>query len=93
MSIEFVWDAAKALANLHKHRVSFLEAVTAFEDSLSLTVPDPEHSSGEARYLLIGMTRAGRLVVVLHTDRGSRLRLISARLPTRRERECNEKGT
>lgn len=90
MAIEFEWDAAKAEANLRKHGVSFEEAATAFSDTLSTTISDPLHSEREARYVLLGRTSTGRLVVVVHVDRGVRVRLISARLATRRERKQYE---
>jgi uncharacterized DUF497 family protein len=90
MSIEFEWDPAKAEANLRKHGVSFEEAVTAFSDALSSTIPDPLHSVGESRCVLIGLSSAGRLVVVVHVDRGAKIRLISARPATRKERNQYE---
>jgi uncharacterized protein len=92
MAIEFEWDAAKAEANLVKHRVSFDEATSAFYDALSLTIPDPDHSVNEERFLLIGMTVTRRLVVVAHTDRGRRIRIINARRATRHERASYEKS-
>jgi len=82
----FEWDPAKAERNLAKHGVSFEEAVTAFSDPLSLTVFDPDHSVEEDRYVLQGVSSLGRLLVVAHTDRAARIRIISARLATRRER-------
>jgi len=90
MGIEFEWDPAKAEANLRKHGISFEDAATAFFDALSLTVPDPLHSEGEARLVLLGLTRTNRLVVVAHVDRGARIRLISARPATRKERRQYE---
>ena len=72
--------------NITKHGVSFEEAATAFADPLSITRFDPDHSDDEDRYLLLGATYAGQLVVVAHTDRGENVRIISARLATRRER-------
>jgi uncharacterized protein len=82
----FEWDPAKAERNLAKHGVSFEEAVTAFSDPLSLTVFDPDRSAEEDRYVLQGVSSVGRLLVVTHTDRAARIRIISARLATRRER-------
>ena len=61
--LDFEWDPAKAIVNIEKHKVAFDEAASAFGDPLSLTVPDPKHSEGEYRYLLLGMSGAGRLVV------------------------------
>jgi hypothetical protein len=89
--LQFVWDRAKAAENLRKHGVDFAEAATAFGDPLSITIPDPAHSVGEERRLLVGQTTAGRLLVVAHRERGDEIRLISARLATRRERETYEK--
>lgn len=66
MTIEFEWDATKAKANLGKHHISFEEATSAFYDALSITIADPDHSVSESRFLLIGMTTTGRLVVVAH---------------------------
>ena len=76
--MRFEWDAAKATANLHKHAVSFDEAATVFGDDLSATARDPDHSRGELRLLTFGMSSAGRVLVVSHTDRGSTVRIISA---------------
>jgi hypothetical protein len=61
MTIEFEWDASKAKKNLGKHRISFEEATSAFYDALSITIAGPHHSVSESRYLLVGMTTAGRL--------------------------------
>lgn len=72
MSLIFQWNKDKAASNLEKHGVSFEEAATAFGDALSMTIPDPLHSEGETRFLLIGMTRARRIVVVAHTERDKR---------------------
>jgi uncharacterized protein len=93
MNLEFEWDPAKAQRNLRKHGVGFDEAVTAFHDPLSLTIPDPDHSGKEARYLLLGRSTSGTLLVVAHTVRGSGIRIISARKPTPRERRDYEQGT
>lgn len=86
MDIEFEWDPEKALGNERKHGVSFLEAATAFGDPLSVTVPDPRHSVGEERFVLFGQSGRGRLLAVMHTERGSKIRIISARLMTSREK-------
>ena len=88
--LRFVWDREKAAANLRKHGVDFEEAATAFGDPLSITIPDPDHSVGEERWLLVGHSGAGRLLVVAHTERGDEIRLINARLATRRERDTYE---
>ena len=86
MAFRFQWDPAKAEENRRKHRVTFEEAASAFADFLSITIPDPEHSAEESRFLLAGLTDQHRLVVVAHTERGDDIRLISARLATKRER-------
>ena len=90
--MEFEWDTNKATANLKKHGVSFTEAATVFGDPLSTTFPDPEHSINESRYITIGLSNNGRLIVLAHTDRDSRVRVISAREATRRERRFYEEG-
>lgn len=95
MALRFEWDPAKARRNLHKHGVSFEEAATAFEDELSLTLPDPAHSVGEERFVLLGRTSRGRVVVVAFTERGediATIRIISARLADRGERHDYEEG-
>ena len=88
--LQFIWDRDKAAANLRKHGVDFEEAATAFGDPLSITIPDPDHSVGEERLLLVGQSARGRLLVVAHTERDDEIRLINARLATRRERETYE---
>lgn len=75
----FEWDPSKAQSNLRKHRVSFEEALSAFRDPLSLTMSDPDHSDTEDRLLLIGHSDRQRLLVVVYTERGDNLRIISAR--------------
>lgn len=89
-SMEFEWDPKKAASNLKKHEVPFDEAATAFGDPLSLTIPDPDHSDDEDRFILLGQTFAGRYVVVIHTYRGERIRIISARIATNNERRSYE---
>ena len=88
----FAWDEEKAASNLEKHGVAFEEAATAFGDPLSLTVADPDHSDNEDRFVLLGETALGRLVVVAHSERGDKIRIISARPATKRERKDYEKG-
>lgn len=93
MEPEFEWDARKAAENWRKHQVRFAEALTAFADPLSVTVPDPDHSDAEeARYILIGRSERGRPLVVSHAERGAAIRLISARQATRHERGRYEEG-
>lgn len=90
--MEFEWNPDKAVINLRKHNISFQEATTVFNDSLSVTFPDPEHSIGENRYVMIGMSGSGNCLVVSHTDRENRVRIISARKATRQERMFYEEG-
>jgi uncharacterized DUF497 family protein len=82
----FEWDEEKAASNLKKHGVSFDVAALAFDDRLSVTISDPENSEGELRLLLIGMTRTRALLVVAHVEREDRIRIISARRATAKER-------
>lgn len=89
--VDFEWDASKADSNQKKHGVSFEEATTAFGDPLSLTIPDPDHSHEEDRFVLMGETYRRRLIVVVFTEREDRLRLTSARLTTRREKRTYER--
>lgn len=88
--MEFEWDPAKAKSNLRKHHLSFHEAGTVFGDPLASTFPGPDHSIGERRYVTIGLTERGTVVVVAHVDLGRRIRIISARPATRRERRFYE---
>jgi uncharacterized protein len=90
VAYNFEWDAEKAEANLRKHGVSFAEAVTAFGDPLSMNMPDPDHSEGEQRFIVMGMSGRYRLLVVSYTDRPPRTRIVSARLATRHERKQYE---
>lgn len=90
MGLRFEWDPQKAAANERDHRVSFAEAITAFDDPYSVSVPDPDHSADEERWLLLGRSKGRRLLIVSHTERGDALRLISARLATRAERKTYE---
>jgi uncharacterized DUF497 family protein len=85
--MQFAWDENKAATNLAKHGVSFEEAATVFGDLLSDTFDDPDHSAEEHRFVIIGMSEKGRMLIVAHTDEGEAVRLISAREPTRGERE------
>jgi uncharacterized DUF497 family protein len=86
----FEWDPEKAAGNLRAHGVSFEEATEAFGDSLSLNMPDPKHSTAEERYVVLGLSSSGRLLVVSYGERGPRTRLISARLASRSERRRYE---
>jgi uncharacterized DUF497 family protein len=93
VGLTFEWDRRKAAANLAKHGVSFLEASTAFGDPSSLTIADEEHSDAdEKRWVLLGRSFSGRIVVVVHVERHDNLRIISARRATRAERATYEQG-
>jgi uncharacterized DUF497 family protein len=90
MALSFEWDKHKAKSNLIKHGVSFEEASSVFGDPLSLTIPDPAHSQVESRSITIGHSARQKLVVVVHTERGDNIRVISARRATRSERRSYE---
>ena len=90
MALTFEWDSRKARSNLAKHGVGFEEASTIFGDPLSLTILDPEHSLSEERYITMGRAFSGKLLVVVHTERGDNIRIISARSASRRERKFYE---
>ena len=93
MGLIFEWDPNKARMNWGKHRVAFEEASSVFADPLSLTIADPLHSGGgEERFVTIGMSYRGRALVVVHCDRGTVIRIISARRATRPERNAYEKN-
>ena len=93
MALRFRWDSRKAAENLRKHRVSFDEATTVFDDALSMTIPDPDHSVGEQRFLLLGVSSRGRLLVVAHSERDDSIRIINARRADRQERRTYEEET
>jgi uncharacterized DUF497 family protein len=88
--VEFEWDANKAALNLSKHGVSFAEAMTVFGDPFEAMITDPVHSGAELRFVSIGISAASRLLVVAYTERERRIRIISAREPTPRERRQYE---
>lgn len=92
MNSQFEWDLTKATANLQKHGVSFVEAVTVFFDPLSITIVDRLHSGDENRFVITGLSYQNRALVVVHSDRGDRIRIISARLATPFERKKYESG-
>ena len=89
-TMEFEWDTDKARSNAEKHGISFAETMTVFGDPLEVTIPDPDHSEGEARFLSLGRSEQGRLLVVSYTEREGRIRLISAREAEPRERKTYE---
>ncbi len=86
----FEWDPEKARDNEQKHGVDFLEASEVFDDDHSSCVQDPDHSVDEERYLIFGISKQGKHLVVSYTERGERIRLISARQMTTRERKAYE---
>jgi uncharacterized DUF497 family protein len=90
--MELEWDEGKNAANIRKHGVSFEEAATIFGDTLSDTFDDPDHSAQESRFVTVGTSENGRLLIVAHTDRQERIRIISARELTRQERRNYEEG-
>lgn len=90
--MQFEWDPVKADRNLRKHGVSFHEAATVLGDDLSMTYHDPDHSVTEHRFITVGTSRFGRILLVAHTDRGERIRIISARKVTPQERRRYEEG-
>ncbi|HUT52744.1 MAG TPA: BrnT family toxin [bacterium] len=92
MALNFEWDERKADSNWKKHRISFEEAATVFGDPLSISIPDPDHSGEEERFILLGMSNGGRLVVVVHVERGGKKRIISARPAAKNERRQYEQG-
>jgi uncharacterized protein len=90
--MEFEWNPDKADSNYEKHGVAFEEAATVFNDALSVTFPDPAHSIRESRYVIIGISRFGKLLIIAHTDREDNIRIISARAATRQERRFYEQS-
>lgn len=93
MKLSFEWDEEKAKANLKKHRVGFDEAATVFTDPYSLTIHDPDHSADEQRYIDIGTSDNGRVLVVAYTERGSNIRIVSCRKVTPSERKLYEEAS
>jgi uncharacterized DUF497 family protein len=92
MKLHFQWHEEKAKTNLKRHRVSFDEATTVFIDPFSITIPDPAHSAGEQRYIDIGSSDKGRVLVVVYAERGATIRIISCRKATPSERRLYEQG-
>lgn len=91
MALTFEWHEEKAKENLRKHKVSFEDAKTVFNDPLSITIADPEHSADEDRYVDIGLSTKGQILVVVYTERGSNIRIISCRKATNAERRTYER--
>jgi uncharacterized protein len=88
--VEFEWDPDKAVENLKKHGVDFVEASTVFGDPLEVTIPDPAHSEGEARFLSLGLSATDRVLVVAYTERKGSIRIIHARVAQPKERRAYE---
>ena len=88
--MNFEWDPGKARRNRRKHEITFQEAATVFGDPLAITYPDPDHSASEQRFLTVGMSSSGRVLIVAHADRNENIRIISARKTTVRERKHYE---
>ena len=88
----FEWDSEKAKTNIKIHRVSFDEASTVFGDPLSLTIHDPLHSDEEIRFVIIGSSYKNHILVVVHTERKNKIRIISARKATKNERKQDEEN-
>ena len=90
--MEFEWDRNKAEKNLKKHGITFPEAATVFGDLLAITFDDPDHSVDEVRLLTFGTTKMGKRIIVSHTERYGKMRIISARSMTKQERKIYEEG-
>jgi len=90
--MRFAWDGKKAASNLVKHGISFEEGATVFDDPLSNTFPDPDHSLEEHRFIIMGLAESGKILVVAHTDDGELVRIISAREAARGERKSYEES-
>ena len=88
--MNFEWDPLKAVRNARKHGVSFHEAATVFGDPLAVTFQDPDHSVEEQRFITIGTSNAGNLLIIAHTDRGQSIRIINARKTTQAEQKQYE---
>lgn len=90
--MEFEDNTAKAAQNIKKHKVTFEEAGSVFGDPMAFTFVDPDHSIAESRWLMFGLSRMGRLLAVIYTERNGKVRLISARLATKHERSIYEEN-
>jgi len=91
-NLTFEWDEDKSKKNIRRHKVSFEEAKTVFNDSFLMTFPDPRHSNTEKRYINIGRSSKGRVLVIIHTERRANIRIISCRKATTNERRTYEEG-
>ncbi|MCC7308245.1 MAG: BrnT family toxin [Acidobacteria bacterium] len=83
--MQFDWDPDKAARNLKDHQISFEEAQTVFDDTFNIEFYDPEHSDDEHRFIVVGRSRSGRLLLISFTERGEMIRIISARVATPKE--------
>jgi uncharacterized protein len=92
MPLSFEWDPHKARTNLAKHGISFEEAATLFSDPQALTIADPQHSASESRFITMGVSHRGQILVAVHTDRSHNIRIMSARRAGRKERLQYEKA-
>ncbi len=92
-TLQFEWDPLKAAKNLKKHNVSFDEAATALNDPMLITFIDEEHSVDEERYITLGFSNQGRLLMVAHTDRNGKVRIVSARQATKKEEQFYVEAT
>ncbi|NQU64160.1 MAG: BrnT family toxin [SAR324 cluster bacterium] len=90
--MQFEWDTQKAESNVAKHEISFHEAGTVLSDPLALTFEDPDFMSGEYRYITFGLSRLNNYIVISHVDRDNKIRIISARRMTKKERKIYEEG-
>jgi hypothetical protein len=90
--VKFEWDPKKAAENAKRHTVDFQEATTVFGDPLEVTIPDPDHSESEARFLSLGQSAGNRILVVAYTEREGTIRLIHARVAAPKERRAYEQG-
>lgn len=93
MKLAFEWDEAKAKSNLKKHKVRFEEGKTIFNDPFLFTFPDNVHSTNEERFINIGISACGHILVLTHTERKDKIRIINCRKVTARERRFYEEGT
>lgn len=91
--IKVVWSEKKNRQNIRKHKTDFDEAKTIFDDPLHISINDPDHSFDERRYITIGVSEQNRLLIVAHTFDNDKIRIITARKPTRREKRNYEEGT
>jgi len=92
LKFRFEWDSNKAKSNEKKHGVSFEEAQTVFDDPFYVDFYDPDHSDNEDRYIIFGASSRNRILLVSYTERGNKIRIISARLATKQEQKSYQNG-